>query len=381
MTLPYLEIETLVIGGGVIGAAVARALVLRDDFDATQKMICLVEREDHLGQHTSSRNSEVIHAGIYYPPQSLKAKLCVRGRRLLYRYAQTKSIPHRRIEKLIVARPDQDLTPIYERGLENGVEGLSLLSVRETSALEPEITPSESLYSTQTGIINSHIYLRTLAREFKEAGGEILLGTPATGLERVAEDEYLVTLGGAEPLQIRCKEVINCSGLWAPWILAWHPPHDLQLHPSYAVGRYFSLRRPPPVQRLIYPMPEVGGLGVHLTWELNGRAKLGPDVRWVDGPSSAAHLIDYGWEDPDGELQGLFYERARTYLPTLRYDDLIPDQSGMRGKSAPRGAHSDFLILGGAAQGSPGLIHLVGIESPGLTASLAIAETVVDRLS
>ena len=378
--IPCIEIKTLIIGGGVIGLAVARALALRPEFDASQEMICLVEREDHLGQHTSSRNSEVIHAGIYYPSQSLKAKLCVQGRRLLYHYAQAHGIPHRRIEKLIVARADQDLTSLYEKGLENDVEGLSLLSVEQTKALEPGITPCESLHSATTGIIDSHAYMRALSRDFKRAGGELLLSTSVTGLERVDEATYLVTLGGAEPLQVQCQEVVNCAGLWAPWIMDWLPPEGVTLQPSYAVGRYFSLRRPPPVQRLIYPMPEVGGLGVHLTWELNGRAKLGPDVRWVDGPQNAQSQVDYGWSDPDGSIQRAFFDRARSYLPTLMYEDLIPDQSGMRGKSAPRGSYSDFQIFGGARQGSPGLIHLVGIESPGITASLALADLVIERL-
>ena len=378
--IPYIKIKTLIIGGGVIGLAVARALALRPSFNASREMICLVEREDHLGQHTSSRNSEVIHAGIYYPSQSLKAQLCVQGRRLLYRYAQANNVPHQRIEKLIVARPDQDLRSLYHKGLENDVEGLSLLSVEQTQALEPGITPSESLHSSSTGIIDSHAYMRALARDFKHAGGEILLGTPVIGLERIEEAQYLVSLGGDEPVQVQCQEVINCAGLWAPWVAEWQPPQGVILQPSYAVGRYFSLRRPPPVQRLIYPMPEAGGLGVHLTWELSGRAKLGPDVRWVDGPQEVESEVDYGWSDPDGVLQRAFFDRARSYLPTLRYDDLIPDQSGMRGKSAPRGTYSDFQILGGIDQGSPGLLHLVGIESPGITASLALAELIAKRL-
>ena len=378
--IPRIEIRTLIIGGGVIGLAVARALALHPDFDASHEMICLVEREEHLGQHMSSRNSEVIHAGIYYPSQSLKAKLCVQGRRLLYRYAQAHGIPHRRIEKLIVARADQDLTSLYEKGLENDVEGLSLLSVEQTRALEPGIAPCESLHSATTGIIDSHAYMRALSRDFKHAGGELLLSTPVTGLERIEEDCYLATLGGPELLQVQCQEVINCAGLWAPWITEWLPPQGVTLQPSYAIGRYFSLRRPPPVQRLIYPMPELGGLGVHLTWELNGRAKLGPDVRWVVGPQDSQSRVDYGWSDPDGSIQRVFFDRARSYLPTLRYEDLIPDQSGMRGKSAPRGSPSDFQILGGAQQGSPGLLHLVGIESPGMTASLALADLVIERL-
>lgn len=383
--IPYVEIKTLVIGGGVIGVAVARAAALRSPRNVAHQ-VCLVEREAHLGQHTTSRNSEVIHAGIYYPLGSLKAKLCVRGRRLLYRYAEERKIPHRKIEKLIVARSDQELAPLYHRGLENGVEGLSLLSSAQTRALEPELTPSASLYSRQTGIIDSHAYVRQLARDCRAAGGEISLRTEVTDIERVDEQAYLVTLGGPHAAQVRCQEVINSAGLWAPWVMAWAPPNQVKemvtYAPSYAMGRYFSLRRPPPVTRLIYPLPEAGGLGIHLTWDLNGRAKLGPDVHWIDGPASSDEPVSYHWSDQDQRLQTQFYEQARRYLPMLRHDDLTPDQCGLRVKSSPRDTTSpDFLILGGAERGSPGLIHLIGIESPGLTASLAIAEYVIERLT
>lgn len=362
------QIDTLIIGGGVIGLAAARQLAPKRD------ALVLLEREEAFGAHSSSRNSEVVHAGLYYPPNSLKARLCVRGRRLLYRYAEQHKVPHRKLGKLIIAPRgrEEELEQLLRRGLENDVEGLELCDAATLRRLEPALRGGAALSSRESGIIDSHQLLRSLKREAERAGALLALRSPVEHIERSPEG-YRVWVGGAQPSQLSCRELINCAGLWAPALAA---QLDHASPPGvYAKGSYFSLRGSAPSQRLIYPLPEPGGLGVHLTLDLDGRARFGPDVEWLSELSSPP---DY---DVSPERIASFERAIRHYWPGLPPGALSPDYSGIRVKRAPRGELSDFLIAGPAAHGLPGLVQLLGIESPGLTSSLAIAEEIERALS
>ncbi len=359
------EIECIVAGAGVVGLAVARALALRG-LDTI-----LLERELAIGTGTSSRNSEVIHAGIYYPQGSLKARLCVHGKALLYDYATQRGLPHRRCGKLIVATAaaqEADLLALQAAGAANGVDDLVLLSAAQARALEPELVCTAALASPSTGIVDSHALMLALQGDFESAGGMLAFGAPIES-GHCGPEGITLQVGGEQPMRIRTRLLVNCAGLQAQALAAalqGLPPGAVPpLH--LAKGNYYSLARRAPFTRLIYPVPEPGGLGVHLTLDLAGQARFGPDVEWVD-------RLHY---PVDPQRSAGFYASIRRYWPGLPDDALQPAYAGIRPKlSGPGDAARDFLIQGQAEHGVPGLVHLFGIESPGLTSCLAIAEEV-----
>ncbi|MBD2841008.1 NAD(P)/FAD-dependent oxidoreductase [Erythrobacter rubeus] len=359
------EVECIVIGGGVIGLACGASIA------RSGREVLVLEAEDAIGTHTSSRNSEVVHAGIYYPKGSLKALLCRRGRDMLYRYAEERSIPHRRIGKLIVATsPEQlaQLAQIADRAAGNGVEDLRHLSPRDVSAMEPALRSSGALLSPSTGIIDSHALMLALEAELQEHGGMVVLRTEVTAIEPQSSG-FIVETRGAEAGRIRARHIINCAGLraigLAQQIAQLNEDTVPQAH--FSVGHYYRLSGPSPCERLVYPVPEPGGLGIHLTLDLANQAKFGPDVRWIAEP-------DYRFDD---SARDRFAAAIQTYLPGITADDLVPDYTGVRPKIVgPNEPDGDFRIDGANHHGVPGLINLFGIESPGLTASLAIADHV-----
>ena len=360
--------DVAVIGAGVVGLAVARALA------RASREVFVLEAERGVGFHTSSRNSEVIHAGIYYPTGSLKARLCVEGRRLLYAYCEERAIPHARPGKLIVATSEEEL-PTLERlkrtAESNGVEDLVWLSAGEARALEPDIRCLRALLSPSTGVIDSHALMASLRVEAEAAGASIALRTPVLG-GRVCNDGIELSLGGDGLTRVVFELVVNCAGLWAPDIarkIDGLPPKSVPVQ-RFARGHYFVLAGRSPFRHLVYPVPPPGGLGIHVTLDLSGAARFGPDVQWVSG-------VDYRFDESRGEA---FYGSIRRYYPGLDDGLLQPGYIGVRPKlSGPDEPPADFLIQGRAEHGVPGLINLYGIESPGLTAVLALADQVVAR--
>jgi L-2-hydroxyglutarate oxidase LhgO len=359
------QVDCIVIGAGVIGLAVARELAGRG------RQVIILERESRFGEGVSSRNSEVIHAGIYYPAGSLKARLCVRGRELLYAFCSRYGVPHRRCGKLIVATgPEQEeaLQRIRAHALANGVPGLERLNRQQALALEPELACTAALLSPATGILDTHRFMLSLLAQAEAAGALIAYRTAVDHL-RAGDGGVVVATGGDQPMALRARCVINAAGLDAPALAArtrgLAPAHCPRAY--YAKGSYFTLAGRSPFSHLIYPVPEPGGLGIHLTLDLGGQARFGPDVQWVEQPDYA---VDPGRGDQ-------FYQVIQRYWPGLRDGSLRPDYAGVRPKiSGPGEAAADFRIEGPASHGVQGLINLFGIESPGLTASLAIAERV-----
>ncbi len=362
------DIDCVVIGAGVIGLACARALAL------TGLDVLVVDRAEGIGTGTSSRNSEVIHAGIYYPTSSLKARLCVQGRELLYAYCQARGIPHQRLGKLIVATNEEErrqLHNIDEQARQNGVE-LEYLDEAQARQLEPALQCVAALYSPTTGIIDSHAYMLSLQGDGENAGVHYAFRTPLLA-GQVLRDGFVLEFGGNEPLTLSCRVLINCGGLNAVAIA--HTLEGLARHsiPSayYCKGTYFTLSGRAPFSRLIYPVPQHAGLGVHLTLDLAGQAKFGPDTEWVEGEDYAV--------DPSRAAR--FYDAVRRYWPGLPDNSLVPGYAGIRPKiSGPSDPAADFAVLGPREHGVPGLVNLFGIESPGLTASLALAQYVISTL-
>jgi len=362
------EAEAVVIGAGVVGLAVARRLAL-DGLDTV-----ILEKNDHVGMETSARNSEVIHAGIYYPQGSMKARLCVEGKRQLYDFCASHGVPHKRLGKLIVGHAGQEaqIAAIAKLAADNGVDDLRPLGKQEIAALEPEVRADAGLFSPSTGIIDSHQYMlallgdRTLVR-----GADVTAVIPKDGGWSV-----LVQSEGEE-IALQARLVVNAAGLWAQSVASRiEGLHDIP-RLFLAKGNYAGLSIKSPFRHLVYPIPEPGGLGVHVTLDMGGRARFGPNVEWLASNDPAA--IDYT-VPPDIAAQ--FAPVISAYWPGVKAEMLAPDYAGVRPKlSGPGQPNADFLIDGPQAHGLPGLVNLFGMESPGLTASLAIADHVAGLLT
>jgi L-2-hydroxyglutarate oxidase LhgO len=363
------EIECVVVGAGVVGLAAARALAL-----AGHEVVVL-DRAPTVGFETSSRNSEVIHSGIYYPKDSLKARTCVEGRRRLYAYCREYGVAHARLGKLIVAADEEEL-PALERiaaaADANGVDDVEWLDAAAAQRLEPEVACVAALLSPSTGIIDSHALMLAFAGEAEALGAVIVLRTPVTG-GRVATDGFVIETGGDEPAALCCRYLVNAAGLHAPGLAcALDGVPRETIPPAYFCrGVYFTLSGKTPFRRLVYPVPPAGGLGVHITLDLAGQARFGPDVEWIGG-------VDYSVDPARADA---FYAAIRRYWPRLRDGALQPGYAGVRPKiSGPGEPAADFVVQGPAEHGVRGLVNLYGIESPGLTASLPLADEVLRRL-
>jgi L-2-hydroxyglutarate oxidase LhgO len=359
--------ETVVIGAGVVGIAVARA------FAMAGHEVLVLEQEGRIGQHQSSHNSEVIHSGIYYSPSSVKARLCLSGRTELYAFAAERGIPHRRVGKLVVATESEQvakLRSMYAASLANGVEDVTLLDRSEAKAKEPALECMAALWSPSTGVIDSHAYLLALQAEAEQHGATFAFNARLRSGE-VKPSGFRLRIDAPEPTDIDCRHFINCGGLFAPALmrtLAGYPAERIP-HAWFARGNYFACQCRVPFDRLIYPVPDQIGLGIHLTLDVSGGAKFGPDVELVDKVSYAI--------DPSRAEH--FYTSIRRYWPGLPDGVLVPAYAGVRAKIGPRDVVQDFLIETEADHHIPGLINLFGIESPGLTSSLAIGREVVHR--
>ena len=357
------KLDAVVIGAGVVGLAVARALALAG------REVVILESEDAIGTHTSSRNSEVIHAGIYYPKGSLKARSCVAGKELLYEYCVSHGVPHRRCGKLIVATDEKqldELKGIQAKAHANGVPDVVWMSRNQALALEPELRCVAALYSPSTGIIDSHALMLAYLGDAEAKGAMLALKSPLEKCEIVSDGFVLQE-------SIHAKTLVNSAGLKAPTVAKSIKGYPAEKAPGefYAKGNYYSLNRRNPFSRLVYPVPEPGGLGVHVTLDLGGQARFGPDVEWVE-------RIDY---DVDPRRADRFYAAIRRYWPGLPDASLSPGYAGIRPKTAgAKDPASDFEIQGPRKHGVPGLVHLFGIESPGLTSSLALAAIVLEEV-
>ncbi|MBX9759393.1 MAG: NAD(P)/FAD-dependent oxidoreductase [Beijerinckiaceae bacterium] len=363
------DIDVLVIGAGVIGLAVARALA------QAGRQVMVVEAGRAIGTGVSSRSSEVIHAGIYYPPGSLKTRLCVEGRAALYDYCASRGVAHARCGKLIVAGKGQgaQLLAIAERARANGVE-LALIEGAQARAMEPELECEQALHSPHTGIVDSHGLMLALEGDAQSAGASFAFGSTITG-GRAKAAGVEIDCEGPERFTVLARTVVLCASLASPRIARSIEGIADESVPCarFAKGSYFSLARRAPFSRLIYPVPEPGGLGVHLTLDLAGRARFGPDVEWLD--ASDDRDIDYSVDPARAER---FYEAIRRYWPGLRAGELVADYSGVRPKIAgPGEPDADFAIHDESRHGVRGLVALYGIESPGLTSALAIARHVI----
>lgn len=358
------DIDVVVAGAGVVGLAVARA------FAQAGREVVVLEAADAFGTSTSSRNSEVIHAGIYYPRGSLKARLCVAGREKLYAYCEMHGVPHKRCGKLIVATSEAQLAElgkIKAAALANGVV-LEELTAAQARAMEPNLHCTGALHSPTTGIIDSHTYMLSLLGEAERHGATLVCDSAVTGARIGPEGVTVLVNGGETELQARL--LVNSAGLSAPALAASIEgfPRTFARRGYLAKGNYFTLAGRSPFSRLVYPVPEPGGLGVHLTLDLAGRARFGPDVQWIE-------QLDYAVDPRRGDR---FYGEVRKYWPALPDGALEPAYSGIRPKISAQGEpNADFVIEGPGTHGVPGVVNLFGIESPGLTASLAIAEAVV----
>jgi L-2-hydroxyglutarate oxidase LhgO len=363
------RVDCVVIGAGVVGLAVARTLAMAG------REVIVLEAEDAIGTITSSRNSEVVHAGVYYPTGSLKARLCVRGNRMLHAYCDARAIPYDNCTKLIVAtEPDEvdGLKGIQAKAAENGCR-LDWMSGAEARRLEPALRCEGALHSPTTSIIDSHSLMVSLQGELEDHGGMIAFLSPVEGGRPTEEGRVLLTVGGADPMALDAATVINCAGLGAQGvsqrITGVAPGSVPPLH--YCKGNYFTMTGKAPFERLIYPMPTTASLGLHYTRDMANQGRFGPDVEWID-------TLDYSVDEHRAEL---FYDAIRRYWPDLKDGQLSASYSGIRPKIQAKGepAH-DFDIQGPARTGVPGYTALYGIESPGLTSCLAIADHVAEML-
>ena len=368
-------VDAVVVGAGVVGLAVARALAL------VGLETLVLERCDAIGTGISSRNSEVIHAGIYYATGSLKARLCVLGREQLYAYCESHGVTYRRCGKLLVATDQTQhakLKLIEAQARSNGVLDLQWLSAAQVQALEPELCATAALLSPSTGIVDSHALMLALQGDLERAGGSLAVRAPVEAIE-CGSDRHVLRVGGEVPMALAARVVVNATGLWAPGLAAQTRGLADRFVPAahYAKGSYYALASRSPFSHLIYPIPEEAGLGVHLTLDLAGRARFGPDVEWIT-PASPAE-IDYR---VDLARAAVFEAEIRRYWPGLPAGALQAAYSGVRPKlRSPGHAVHDFVLQGPAEHGVGGLMNLFGIESPGLTASLAIAYEVLMRLA
>jgi len=359
------RVDCVVVGAGVIGLAVARRLA------QAGREVVVLEAAEGIGTVTSSRNSEVIHAGIYYKAGSLMARTCVAGKKMLYRYCADHGVPHKNCGKLIVATTPKEaekLQSIRAHAEANGVLDMQMLSGEAARALEPALNCDAALLSPSTGIIDSHAFMLALRGDAEAAGAALAFHTPLLHARAVA-GKIELDAGGDAPMTLECRLLVNSAGLNAPTVARGIDGMPLASIPRayLAKGNYFSCSRKAPFSHLIYPVPEPGGLGVHLTLDMAGQARFGPDVEWVD-------TIDYA---VDPARAARFYPAIRKYWPALPDGALMPSYSGMRPKIVPPAvASQDFVIQGPKDHGVAGLINLFGIESPGLTSSLAIADYV-----
>jgi L-2-hydroxyglutarate oxidase LhgO len=361
--------QVLVIGAGVVGLAVARAAARRGH------EVVVAEAAGAIGTGISSRNSEVIHAGMYYATGTLRGRHCVRGRRMLYAFCAAHGVPHRKCGKLIVATNDAELEKIHaieKQGHINGVEGLELIGANAARAMEPELFCIGALHSPETGIIDGHRYMLALRGDLEDAGGAIAVNTPVIGARRKG-GRWQVAFGGRDGGELAFDALVNCAGLGAQAVARAMPDYPATRVPRLVLGKgnYFTFAGKPAFTRLIYPTPIVGGLGVHVTLDLAGRMRFGPDVEWVEHENY----------DVDPARAALFYARIRTYWPALPDGSLAPDYAGIRPKlTGPKEPQADFLIDTPAQHGLPGLVQMFGIESPGLTSSLSLGEEVAGCL-
>jgi L-2-hydroxyglutarate oxidase LhgO len=365
------DVEAIVVGAGVVGLAVARALAMGG------RETLVLEQHDLIGSEVSSRNSEVIHAGLYYPPGSLRATLCVRGKALMYAFARENGVAHEPISKLLVATSEAQLPKlkaIQETAAKNGVTDLQPMTAAEARALEPELACSAALLSPSTGIIDSHGYMIALEGHLTSAGGQVVLEAPVLSIERGGNGLFTLTLGGAAPSTITCNTLVLSAGLHVSKLartLAFGERYQVP-ETYFAKGQYYALSGKSPFKRHIYPMPDGAWLGLHATVDLGGRCKFGPDIEWISE-------IDYSF---DAAKIDKFLDFIRSYYPGLDPARLHADYTGIRPKLYREGEPvPDFRIDGPEAHGMAGLVILAGIESPGLTASLAIAEVVERRFA
>ena len=363
------KIDCAVIGAGVVGLAIARECALAG------REVVILEAERAIGTHTSSRNSEVIHAGIYYPTGSLKARLCVAGRNALYRYCAERGVNHKRIGKVIVASDGSQLDGLenYRRQAEiNGVNDLRALTRDELAALEPAVAGVAGLLSPSTGIVDSHGLMLAYLGDAERRGAALVLNSPVNG-GAVTGDGILLDVGGAEPVQILCHTVVNAAGHGAPLLsraIEGVPPQTIPQN-FFSIGHYYALTGKTPFNHLVYPVARQDWLGVHVTIDLGGRCKFGPDFSWRDS-------LDYRFDE---SREARFYEAIRRYYPGLKDGALQPGYTGMRPRITGRGqAAVDFVIQDHTVHGVQGMVSLYGIESPGLTSSLAIAAHVAGLL-
>jgi L-2-hydroxyglutarate oxidase LhgO len=364
------EVEAVVIGAGAVGLAVGRRLAM----GGLETLI--LDQAEAIGTETSSRNSEVIHAGIYYPPGSRKARHCIAGKTFLYDYCAARGVPHDRCGKLIVATSkaqNATLAVIKDRAAACGMEELECWDAARAKALEPALRCTAALWSPSTGIIDSHALMLSFLGDAERHGAMLVLNSPVLRAQ-VREAGIELDVGGAESMQLRARHVVNSAGLHAPALAGRIEQFPAEHLPQayYCKGNYYTLAARSPFSRLIYPVPEQAGLGVHVTIDLGGRCRFGPDTEWVD-------RINY---DVDPARAEVFYAAVRSYWPDLPDGALLPGYSGIRPKLAPAGApNADFIVQGPAEHGIPGLVNLFGIESPGLTAAWPIAEETARHLA
>ena len=362
--------QVLVIGAGVVGLAVARAAARKGH------EVVVAEAASAIGTGISSRNSEVIHGGMYYATGTLRGRHCVRGRRMLYEFCASHGVPHRKCGKLVVATNAAELDKIQaieKQGQINGVENLELIGGNAARALEPELACIGALHSPETGIVDGHRYMLALQGDLEDAGGAIAFNTKVEGAKR-KDGQWWVRFGGSDGGEFAFDAVANCAGLGAQGVARTMSDYPAARVPRLvlAKGNYFTFAGKPAFKRLIYPTPIVGGLGVHVTLDLAGRMRFGPDVEWIERENY----------DVDPKRAALFYERIRTYWPGLPEGSLSPDYSGIRPKlSGPGEPQGDFTIDAPAQHGLPGLVQMFGIESPGLTSSLSLGEEVAGYLA